>query len=230
MRLIFPLLTLLTIFLSGCSSSSSDNGTAPTSTFTWAGGIYVGTFTEAGAAPDDVVLIISSDNRFALATTNGLEYAIGTVSSSNLTTSDGFVATLTAALSGTYTAPGVTGTFALADSGLYNRASSTSKLQGIWVDNTFTQVTGTATFIIDAAGMFDMTSVSGCSGIGSFSTIDPTKNEYNFTMNVTNCAGYNGTYNGLAVTDDTTFTDDTLDIIAENIPAQTFMVSESIKQ
>ena len=227
MRLLNYTLILLSVLLSACSSGGSDS-LVPA--FNWSPGVYSGTFTVTGGAPDDVVLLVTSDNRFALATTDGSETAIGAMFGSKLTTTDGFTATLNAALSGTYTAPGVTGTFTLADSGLYNRASSTAKLEGTWVDNTFTQVTGTATYVIDATGNFLLMSVSGCAGTGSFSTIDGSKNEYNFTLVTTNCPGYDGTYIGLAITDDTTFTDDTIDIIAENPVAQTFLVSTPVKQ
>lgn len=216
-------LILLSVLLSACGSSDSS---APV--FNWSPGIYTGTFTETGGTPDDVVLLVTSDSRFALGVADGSDYAIGTMLGSTLSTSDGFVVTLDAALSGTYAAPGITGTFTLSDSGLYNRISSTAKLEGIWVDNTFTQ-TGTATYVI-TDGSILLTSVSGCAGTGQFTTIDSSKNEYDFTLNMTNCPGFNGTYTGLAVTDDTFFPDDTIDIIAENLGALTFLVSAPVKQ
>ena len=208
-------------------------------TVNWAAGIYTGTFTETGStASVDVLLLVTSDNRFALAALDGSEYNIGTVSGSSLSDTDGFVATLTAALSGTYSAPAATpsdpdfsGTFALTDTGLYNRSSSTAKLEGTWVDFTIPPATGTPTYVIDAAGDFSLDTTTGCTGTGSFTPIDPGKNEYDFSMDVTNCPGLNGTFSGLAITDDAmTFTDNQIDIIAENTSEQKFIISAPVKQ
>jgi hypothetical protein len=221
-KVIFTFFAAFMLTNLGCSSS----GDSTPSTFNWAAGVYTGTFTETGSStPSDVVLLVTSDNRFALATLDGTEYNIGSVSGSSLSTTDGFVATLTAALSGTYSAPpSFTGTFTLTDTGLYNRTSSTAKLEGTWVDTTIPPATGTPTFVIDAAGDFTLSTTTGCAGSGSFSTIDPSKNEYEFSMLVTNCPGFDGNFTGLAITDDQ------IDIIAENPAAPAFIVWAPVKQ
>jgi len=230
MKTIFQLVAILLVLLNvGCSSSGGDTGTVPAA-FTWAPGIYEGTFTATGSTPENVALIVTSTNRFALANIDGTEMAIGDASGASLTTSDGFTATLAAALSGTYSAPGVTGTFSLADAGLYNRTSSTAKLEGIWVDNFYLLTTGTTTWTIDAAGNVLMTSISGCAASGTFNTINASNNEYTVTLTVTNCLGFNGIYNGFGFTDDEFFTDDMIAMVIENTTLQTFAISAPIKQ
>ena len=166
-KIIFTFLAALMLTNLGCSSGG-DGTPATTTTVDWAAGIYEGTFTETGGSTP-VVLLVTSDNRFALATLDGSEYNIGTVSGANLSTTDGFVATQTAALSGTFSAPpSFSGTFALTDAGLYNRTSSTAKLLGTWVDSTIPASTGTPTYVIDAAGNFSLSTTTGCAGTGSF--------------------------------------------------------------
>jgi hypothetical protein len=238
-KIIFTLLATAIISNAGCSSgsdsdstSTSNNGSSVTSSaLVWTPGVYTGTFTETVSnTSDDVILLVISDNHFALARTDGAEYNIGTVSDSTISTTNGFSATLNAALSGTYSAPNFSGTFTLTDTGLYNRTSSTTKLSGIWVDNNQSSGLGTLTYIIDDTGGFILDStVTGCDGTGSFSTIDSSKNEYKYTLNMTNCLGFDGTYNGYAISDDTNFVDDTIDIIAENLTASAFLISQAIK-
>ena len=233
-KVIFIILATAFLTYIGCSSSGDEGTTLiPTPTFNWEAGVYTGTFTETGStASVDIVMLVTSDNRFALAALDGSEYNIGTVSGSSLSTTDGFVATLTAALSGTYSAPpSFTGTFSLTDAGLYNRTSSTAKLEGTWTDFTIPAATGTPTFVIDAAGNFSLSTTTGCAGTGSFTPIDPSKNEYEFSMLVSACPGLNGTFSGLAITDDAnTFTDNQIDIIAENPGAPAFIIWAPVKQ
>lgn len=230
MKKIIQLAAILLFLVNASCSSSGGDTIAPAPAFTWAAGIYDGTFTETGSTPDNVALIVTSTNRFALANIDGTEMAIGDASGASLTSPDGFTATLTAALSGTYTAPGVTGTFSLADAGLYNRTSSAAKLEGVWVDSFYTTTTGTTTWVIDATANVLMTSVSGCAATGTFNTIDTSKNEYTVTSTVTNCPGFNGVYNGFAFTDDDTFTDDMIALVIENTALQTFAIFAPIKQ
>lgn len=230
-KIIFIILAAAFLTYIGCSSSGDDGTTLnPTPTFNWAAGIYTGTFTETSSnSSGPVVLLVTSDNRFALAATDGSEYNIGTVSGSDLTTTSGFTATLTAALSGTFSdsVSGLSGSFTLRDAGLYDRTSDLSKLVGQWVD-----IDNTITYIIQPTGAFDAT-IGSCDAQGSFAAIDSSKNEYDFTMNVAaSCEGLDeGDFTGLAFTDDYQGgTDNQIVIIAENPVENKFIISAPLLQ
>ena len=231
-KVIFVFLATAILTYIGCSSSGDDGTTLiptpiPTPTFNWAAGIYTGTFTETSSnTSGDVVLLVTSDNRFALAALDGTDYSIGIVSGSDLSTGD-FVATLTSALSGTFSnsVTGKSGMFTLTDAGIYDRISDTSKLVGQWVD-----IDNTITYIIQSTGAFDAT-ITSCDAQGSFATIDSSKNEYDFTMNVVNCPGLDiGDFTGLAFTDDYQGgTDNQIVIITENLSENKFIISAPIR-
>lgn len=90
-------------------------------------------------------------------------------------------------------------------------------------------IDNTITYIIQTTGDFDATSTS-CDAQGSFATIDSSKNEYDFTMNVVSCPGLNGDFTGLAFTDDSMAgTDNQIVIITENQSLQKFIISAPIK-
>ena len=227
-KLLFLSVLVSSLTLFGCSSSGGDSTPANTTTFNWTAGVYTGTFTETGSgASGDVVLLVTSDNRFALAATDGSEYNIGTVSGSNLSTTAGFTATQTAALSGTFSdsVTGLSGTFTLTDAGIYNRPSDLSELVAQWTDTT-----NLILYTIQASGDFDA-EIDVCAiEQGSFATIDGSKNEYDFTLNVVACPGLEGVFTGLAFRDDAPpGTDNQLVIIAENPTIGNFVVSAAIK-
>lgn len=219
-------LALLVFNLAACSGGGGDYSI----TQAWEPGIYEGSFTQTGDTPTPVKVIVTSSAGFALMPDTGEEYAIGTVNGNKLTTTDGFSATLTGTLSGNYSAPGVNGTFSLTDSGIYNHGSSMTTTSGVWVDQVFTDNTGTTTWAIDSNGVIDFSSVSGCTGTGSITPIDTSANEYTVNVNLSNCTGFNGLYSGYAWTSDGAFTDDVLHMIVENTGLQTFGTFEAIKQ
>ena len=224
----FIILSVLvsSLMLFGCSSGGGDSTPPPPgTTFNWVAGIYEGTFTETGSGTSGtVVLLVTSDNRFALAATDGSEVAIGTVSGSNLTSSTtGFVATLTAALSGTFSDSGtsLSGTFTLTDAGIYDRPSDLSELATQWLDTPNSIV-----YVIQATGDFSA-EIGACDPEqGTVVTIDGTKNEYAFTLNVVTCPGLEGVFTGLAFRNDVPpGTDNQLVIIAENPASGNFILS-----
>ncbi len=229
-KVIFTLLAAVMLTNLGCSSGG-DSTPAITTTFSWAAGIYTGTFTESiSNTSGNAVLLVTSDNRFALAATDASEFnIIGTVSDSNLSTGAGFVATLTAALSGTYrdSVTGLSGTFTLTDLGIYDRTSDLSELVGQWSDTD-----NLILYTIQASGDFDAVIGQCTAEQGTFATIDGNKNEYEFTLNVVACPGLEGTFTGLAFRDDIPpGTDNQIVIIAENttLAPPVFILSAPVK-
>ena len=190
-------------------------------------GIYTGTLTPTGGLPDTATALITSDNRLSIVDLDTLESFIGTtvgnaisgtLFSSSVVPATGLVTSVSGNnVSGTYSSSIGGGTFALVSlPNLYNRGASFTKLTGVWVDATFTNVTGTTTWVIQANGSFSMTSTSGCSATGQFSLIDPSKNEYGIALTFATCATFNGTYSGIGALDDTFITDDTLVFMFNN--------------
>jgi hypothetical protein len=229
--------SILLISVTGCSSGGSDSGTTLPSTVP--AGVYEGTVTPTGGTAETAVALITSDNNIAIIDINTLEGFIGTISGSSLSgtvyTSVAIPATgqVTSVsgnnINGTYSSSLGGGTFALvADPNLYNRTSSLSKLEGVWVDSVFTNISGASTWVIQADGSFTVSTTAGCSGSGSFSTINTAYNEYSLTMTIANCTGYNGTYSGIAVTSDTYNTDDSISLVFSN--GSIGGLSEPIKQ
>lgn len=231
------LIPLIILFLSGCGGDS--DGDPPSTPSSVPAGIYEGTITPNGGTPDLSVALITSAGDVAILDVNTIEALVGTISGPSLTgtiyssTAVPATAQVTSvsgnSISGTYTSSLGGGTFALvADPNLYNRASSLSKLVGIWVDSFFTAGIGTSTWVIQADGSFSISTTLGCTGIGTFSIIDPSKNEYNLSLTISNCAGLNGTYSGIAATSDTLNTDDSISLVFNS--ATIAGVSEPIKQ
>jgi len=220
----YILSTLFSFVLSACGGGG---GSTPQNNINLSPGIYTGTFTPNGGTPDEFAIILASNGTWA--GVNPIESAYGTYSNSTLTETN-FSATLTTSNSGTYTDDGINGTFSIADAGIYNRESTLPKLEGVWVDTTFTEVAGITTHVIDANGNINSSSVSGCSSTGKLNTIDTTKNEYSFSLTVSNCEGFEGVYNGLALLDDTNFTDDTLVFAGDNDTINTFILTNAVKQ
>lgn len=220
------LLISLALFISGCSGGSDTVASAPS----WQPGIYEGSFTETGQPAREIKMIVTSNNEFAIATVAGDSTLFGSISGSKGSTTDGFTATLTSELAGSYVYPGETGTFSLTSAGLYDRSASTGKLEGVWVDQAYTETSGTSTFTIDALGSIDMQSVSGCAGTGSAAVIAATKNEYTINLELMNCTGYNGLYSGYGWLADGVFTDGVLWIVVENTALETYGIFAAVKQ
>lgn len=224
--MIYRILALVFVLLvSACGGGEGDiGGVAPS---TAQPGIYAGTITPDGKSAETAAGIITSDGKVALVDITTSEVFIGTISGNSLTgklyatsgvDSTAEVTTVSGnTISGTYTSSLGGGVFALvADPDLYSRTSSLTKLAGTWVDNTFTNVVGVSTWVIQADGMFDVTTETGCAGSGAFSVINPAKNGYNLSLNITNCSVLNGDYSGFAVTSDNPYTDNTIALIFSN--------------
>lgn len=91
---------------------------------------------------------------------------------------------------------------------LYDRDSSLSAIAGVYRNFT---VDGVPTSLsIDENGELFAQSQTGCVGNGEVAIEDPMFNEYSMTITISNCPGLDGTYNGLAVSDDFAATDDAL--------------------
>jgi hypothetical protein len=189
-----------------------------------AAGIYEGTLTPTGGTADVVFFMITSDGKVALVDVTTNEGFIGTKTGNTLNgtiyssvsvPATGEITTVSGNnISGTYTSSIGGGTYSLvANTNLYNRTSSLSKLEGTWVDSVFTSGTGTTTWVIQNDGAFIVSSTLGCNATGAFSVINTTKNEYNLTLNITTCIGFNGSYTGIAALSDTFNTDDSISLV-----------------
>lgn len=218
------------LFLTGCggggggTTDTTTDSPADTTSYSFSPGLYTGSFTDSYGT-DSYAILITSNNRWAGADPD--EVATGTVSGDTLSTS-GFSATLTSATGGTFNNGGNTGTFSMVShADLYNRTSSLAKLNGTWVDDFYTDNTGTVTVTMNDGAM-SLTSVSGCAASGTVSTIDASKNEYAVAITVTNCGGFNGSYTGYGFTDDDTFTDDQFVFAVDN--ADSWAVFAPVKQ
>lgn len=96
----------------------------------------------------------------------------------------------------------------------YLQAADLNHLAGSWTESSpKPAVTGVGAwnFDIQSNGGFSVTTES-CSGVGNFTTIDPTKNEYDVDLTLSNCSNsaHNGTYNGIAATIETNSANDTI--------------------
>jgi hypothetical protein len=189
-----------------------------------AAGIYEGTVTPTGGTADVAFVLFTSDGKAAIVDATTIEGFIGTKTGNTLngtlysTVSVPATAEITTVsgnnISGTYTSSIGGGTYSLvANTNLYNRTSSLSKLEGTWVDSVFTSGTGTTTWVIQNDGTFIVSSTRGCNATGAFSVINTTKNEYSLTLNITTCAGLNGSYTGVAALSDTFNTDDSISLV-----------------
>lgn len=235
---IIALLLPLTLIACGGGGGGSDT-TTPAASVTVPPGIYEGTVTPTGGAAESAVALITSNGKAAIVDVDTIEGFIGTISGDSLTgtmystSSVPSTAKVTSVsgnnINGTYTSSIGGGTFSLvANPNLYNRTSELSKLEGVWVDSVFTNITGTTTWIIQNDGTFSVSSTSGCTAIGSFTIFNTTKNEYNLSINISNCPGMNGSYSGFAVISDSFNADDTISLIFAN--GSVGGISEPIKQ
>jgi len=202
-------------------------------------GIYSGTVTPAGGSAEIATAVITSTGKVALINVNTYEVFLGTRANNTFTgtlyasTSVPSTAVVTFVsgnnISGTYTSSLGGGSFALvADPNLFNRTSELSKLAGTWVDSVFTSSIGTSTWVIQTDGSFTVTTTSGCNATGSFDVFNTINNEYNLSMEITNCLGINGSYTGLAFVSDKLNSNDIISLSFSN--GSIGGLSEPVKQ
>ena len=226
------------VFLVACGGGGGGSTPAQSQAVQSFAGIYTGNVFAAGQT-ESAVGLITSDNRVVIIDADTLETFVGTISGNSLsgTLFSSITTPLSAQInsssgnniSGTYSTSAGGGQFSLnADSALYNRPSSLSKLEGVWVDAFFTNISGTSTWVIQANGSFTVSTTGGCTASGTFSLINTSNNEYQLVINVTNCGTLNGSYSGLAVLSDSVFMDDTLTIVFNN--SNFAVISEPIRQ
>jgi len=119
-----------------------------------------------------------------------------------------------ASLKGTYSAVtlgSISGNYALIFNDKYYHGADLSRLTGNWLYTDNNSKVWQLT--VQPGGGFtgSSTIVSNCNIInGSFSTIDPDKNEYTMDLELTSCGIYDGVYKGIAATIDTNSEDDSL--------------------
>ncbi len=236
---IIVLLIALSLIACGGGGGGTDTATTPAASTVVPAGIYEGTVTPAGGAAESAVALITSNGKAAIVDTDTVEGFIGTISGDSLTgtmystSSVPSTAKVTSVsgnnISGTYTSSIGGGTFSLvANPNLYNKTSKLSKLAGVWVDSVFTNVTGISTWTVQNDGTFTISSTSGCTAIGSFAIFNTAKNEYNLSLNISNCPGMNGVYSGFAIISDSFNADDTISLVFAN--GSIGGISEPIKQ
>lgn len=223
---IVPFITLLLII--GCSSSGGDSGTAPPTTADGTG-VWEGTFTENGVGTFDLIGLIEGNQLRFISIDAGAIYA-GTVavSGSNFTstvtgyqiggtvfaTTDliGTVVTKST-ISGTFTTSyGTTGSFSLTYDPVTDKGSSLAVTAGNWTD----LASGTATILINSAGVVTGSDIAGCVYTGTVSIIDPTVNIYSLSLGVTSCGVADGAYAGYIVISDDVAANDTLTFVVNN--------------
>ncbi len=88
----------------------------------------------------------------------------------------------------------------------YNRGSALATVAAVYT--TFDIFGDTSSFVIDAAGVISGNSVAGCALSGQVTIIDAAFNAYDVALDLANCAGLDGMYSGLGVTQDDLGTDD----------------------
>ena len=99
------------------------------------------------------------------------------------------------------------GNFSLFYDSLYDMSSSLSSLQGTWIKSSGIQ---TATVTIDIGGAFTGVDSFGCLYEGALTILDPSKNLYGVTFDITGCGSYSAS--GYAVLRDS----NTLSIIYDD--------------
>ena len=88
----------------------------------------------------------------------------------------------------------------------YDRGSDLATIEAAY--QTFDIFGDASSFVIDAMGDISGMSGTGCVLSGTVSIIDAAFNAYDVALDLANCAGLNGMYNGLGVTEDALGTDD----------------------
>lgn len=226
----YVIFIVLLLFQSCTSNDNSGTVTLPDAlpgAISVPNGIYGGTVISREGRPDSAIGFITSNGDFTFINKGTLEVFKGRLAGGNLSGivySDS-IANLTGRvtsastcnINGTYTSSIASGTFALeAYTNLYNKQSSLSKLDGVWVDSVFTDDLGVTTWVIHVDGTYKMTTTAGCIGEGDFTNMNSSTNEYYLNMHISNCLENDGTYNGIGVVSDTYSTDDTISIVLNN--------------
>lgn len=88
----------------------------------------------------------------------------------------------------------------------YNRGSDLATIAAVY--NTFDIFGDPSSFVIDAAGVISGNSNAGCALTGQVTIIDAAFNAYDVALDLANCGGLDGMYNGLGITQDDLGTDD----------------------
>lgn len=106
----------------------------------------------------------------------------------------------------TVQAAGVTTTVSATYDADYERGSSLETVAGVYTS--FDIYGDASSFVIDANGVIAAQSNSGCVADGQVTIIDSNFNAYDVSLDVSNCAGLDGSYGGLGVTQDRNAVDD----------------------
>lgn len=125
----------------------------------------------------------------------------------------------------TVTAAGVTTTIATTYDAIYERGSSLDTVAGVYTS--FDIYGDPSSFAIDAAGAITAQSNSGCVANGQVTIIDPLFNAYDVSFDLSSCAGLDGSYDGLGITQDGNATDDEFPFAV--FTGQTAIVGDPVK-
>jgi len=125
----------------------------------------------------------------------------------------------------TVDAAGTTSTVSTIFDALYNRGSDLATVAAVYT--TFDIFGDISSFTIGATGVITGNSVAGCVLNGQVTIIDAAFNAYDVALDVANCAGLNGMYDGLGISDDDVVMDDSFAFAV--FTAQTVIVGEAVK-
>ena len=106
----------------------------------------------------------------------------------------------------TIEAAGVTTTVTATYDADYERGSSLETVAGVYTS--FDIYGDVSSFVIEANGVIAANSNSGCVVDGQVTIIDGNFNAYDVSLDVSNCGGLNGLYDGLGITQDRNAVDD----------------------
>jgi hypothetical protein len=122
-------------------------------------------------------------------------------------------------------AAGVTSSVSTIFDAVYDRGSSLDTVAGVYTS--FDIFGDPSSFAIDANGAISMQSNAGCIANGQVTIIDALFNAYGVSLEVNNCAGLDGSYDGLGVTQDMNTTDDEFPFAV--FSGQTTIVGDPVK-
>jgi len=229
MNYIYKVIRLLTIIplLYACAAAEDSSGPD------WTPGIYTGSFTPSGGTAQPSVVMITSDYRALYTETDIASAGLGTVSGDTISLGGQATISLTDGLTGTYVFGNAAGSFSLAASDVYNHGSAAATLNGTYDDNNYTSlfVAIGATSWQFSNGAFTFASIStSCGAYGTVTPINTLYNEYSVNMTVHDCTDYDGVYNGLAFTDNTNSTDDTINMLVQNAAGDRLIFSAAVRR
>jgi len=125
----------------------------------------------------------------------------------------------------TVDAAGTTSTVSTFFDAIYNRGSDLATVAAVYT--TFDIFGDMSSFTIEANGVITGNSVAGCVLNGQVTIIDAAFNAYDVALDVANCAGLNGMYDGLGLSDDAVVMDDSFAFAV--FTAQTVIIGEAVK-